>query len=406
MLGQFEAECAALIEIGLLEFRVRLELQTRLRKKTAQPGMVLIGILVERLSQQILLEVVLALVGVGKVAIAGVEALGQQEQTANAIAVILELARVLELVGVPLRVVGPDMLHLVGFLAFPGDILGESGGHAGGGFQVVGHAGQESVNLTAVHAVQAKPVVAGESLRFAGQSFAERRCHFAGGQSANFLHDHEHGILHGGIVDGTPVPHTPGDQDVEVSRDHAQFAQDFRFRIAGPERSKKHGVLQGEIVLCVVEDGFQALGQFPAGPAQTHVLAGVKVVVRLDQASEVGRLFQSQHLLLVAHPAVKLGADKIEVLRLGTLLSFPDFLSVLAAQPCLDGVGVLFLAPLLQVGNALAPDFAGLVARFGVGDVGEEVAFEHVGGRQGQPAVVHGLEDGVGVFVGIGGDFH
>lgn len=69
-----------------------------------------------------------ALVGVGQIAIAGVEALGQQEQTADAIAVVLKLARVLELVGVPLGVVGPDVFNLVGFLAFAGDILGKVGG--------------------------------------------------------------------------------------------------------------------------------------------------------------------------------------------------------------------------------------------------------------------------------------
>ena len=39
-----------------------------------------------------------------------------------------------------------------------------------------------------------------------------------------------------------------------------------------------------------------------------------------------------------------------------------------------------------------------------VGDVGEQVALEHVRGREREPAVVHGLEDRVGVVVRVGGD--
>ena len=39
-----------------------------------------------------------------------------------------------------------------------------------------------------------------------------------------------------------------------------------------------------------------------------------------------------------------------------------------------------------------------------LGDIREQVALQHVRGRQRQPAVVHGLEDRVGVVVGVGGD--
>ena len=36
-----------------------------------------------------------------------------------------------------------------------------------------------------------------------------------------------------------------------------------------------------------------------------------------------------------------------------------------------------------------------------VGDVGQHVALEHLRQAQREPAVVHGLEDGVGVLVGV-----
>lgn len=41
--------------------------------------------------------------------------------------------------------------------------------------------------------MQAEPVIAGESFRFAGQSFGKHCRHVASGQPANFLHHHEHG---------------------------------------------------------------------------------------------------------------------------------------------------------------------------------------------------------------------
>ena len=79
---------------------------------------------------------------------------------------------------------------------------------------------------------------------------------------------------------------------------------------------------------------------------------------------------------------------------------------MLAAQPRLDSVGIFFLAECLEGSDLPAPDQADSVAARGVGDVGEQVTLEHVRGRQRKPAVVHGLEDGVGVGVGECGDLN
>ena len=106
----------------------------------------------------------------------------------------------------------------------------------------------------------------------------------------------------------------------------------------------------------------------------------------------------------VAHPAVELGADAVEVLGLRALLALADLVGVLAAQPRLDAVGVLVLADLVQLADALAPARAGGGPLAVVVDVGEQVALEHVRRAEREPAVVHGLEDRVGVVVGVGGD--
>ena len=45
---------------------------------------------------------------------------------------------------------------------------------------------------------------------------------------------------------------------------------------------------------------------------------------------------------------MELGADEVEIAGAGAALAFADALGVLAAQPRLDGVGVVVLAELLQ----------------------------------------------------------
>ena len=107
---------------------------------------------------------------------------------------------------------------------------------------------------------------------------------------------------------------------------------------------------------------------------------------------------------MIADPAVELGADQVEVLRRCAALALADALGVLAAQPRLDAVGVLVLAELAEGLDALLPDTARARAPVGVADIREQVTLEHVGGRERQPAVVHGLEDRVGVAIGVGRD--
>ena len=64
-----------------------------------------------------------------------------------------------ELVSVPVVMVGPDVLDLVAVLATAVDVLGVSRGAAGAGLDEVGHAGKQAVDLLAVHAVECEAVV-------------------------------------------------------------------------------------------------------------------------------------------------------------------------------------------------------------------------------------------------------
>lgn len=68
----------------------------------------------ERPGERVLAVVVLDLVVVVHRAVAGVEVLGQQEQRTDPVAVPLELVGVVEVVGVPVEAIGPDVLHFEG----------------------------------------------------------------------------------------------------------------------------------------------------------------------------------------------------------------------------------------------------------------------------------------------------
>lgn len=59
----------------------------------------------------------LMLLCIRKVAIARVEALGQQEEAAKAISIVREFGRMVELILVPVRMVDPYMLYLVSAFA-------------------------------------------------------------------------------------------------------------------------------------------------------------------------------------------------------------------------------------------------------------------------------------------------
>ena len=84
---------------------MRLESQTGLISETSEAWVVLVGVFVKTLCEQVLTVVVLTLVAVRLVAVAGIEALGQKQQTANAVAVLSEVGRVAELILMTLRVV-------------------------------------------------------------------------------------------------------------------------------------------------------------------------------------------------------------------------------------------------------------------------------------------------------------
>ena len=84
-----------------------------------------------------------------------------------------EVARVRELVGVALGVVGPDVLDLVA-LAAALRVLGVARRHAGARLDVVGHAREQAMDLAAVHAVQAEAVVAGEGLGLGVEPLAQQ----------------------------------------------------------------------------------------------------------------------------------------------------------------------------------------------------------------------------------------
>ena len=90
--------------------------------------------------------------------------------------------------------------------------------------------------------------------------------------------------------------------------------------------------------------------------AQPLVPAAVEGEVALDEAGEVGARREADPLLVIAHPAVELGADEVEVLRSGAPLALADAVGVLAAQPGLDAVGVLVLAELDERLDPLLPD--------------------------------------------------
>src|SRR4051812_4851036 len=96
---------------------MRLKRQPAFGDEALEPGVVVVRHLMKTARQQILSLIVLAFLVVGQIAVARVEALGEQQQSADAVPILLELAGVRKLVGVPLRVIGPDVLNLVSLLS-------------------------------------------------------------------------------------------------------------------------------------------------------------------------------------------------------------------------------------------------------------------------------------------------
>ena len=245
-------------------------------------------LLVEAPREQVLADVVLALLArTGEIAIARVEALGQKQKTADAIAVLLKVARMRELVGVALWVVGPDVLDLVAIPAALG-ILAVAGGLTRASLHVVGHARQQPVDLAAVHAVQSEAVVAREGLCLGVETLAQHRRQFRRALAADVAHHEEHRVLHRRVVDGAPVPDATIDQDVEIRGHHADLAQRGRLVVVHPQRREQHGILQREVVLGVEVDALEPSRERLGGAAQAFVPAAVEGKVPLDKAGELG----------------------------------------------------------------------------------------------------------------------
>jgi hypothetical protein len=150
---------------------------------------------------------------------------------------------------------------------------------------------------------------------------------------------------------------------------------------------------------------FEAGSQPLCCAPQSLVPARVISKVALDETRKIGAAVKTEGLLVLADPPVKLCADKVEILRRGATLALADALGILAAQPGLYPIGILVLADMREGLHTLFPSVARAGAAIRIGDVGEQIALKHVRGREGQAAIVHRLEDGVGVGVGIGGNF-
>src|SRR3990172_1919004 len=136
------------------------------------------------------------------------------------------------------------------------------------------------------------------------------------------------------------------------------------------------------------------------------VLTCVELEIAPDERSKPARLPKPKRLFVILDPSVELRGDQIEISWDGAFLAFATALCMLAAQPARDGLRVCFLAEALQFADLPFPYVARLLSRLGILNVRKKVALEHLGRVQGQPAVVHGFEDRVGILVGVGGNLH
>ncbi len=78
--GDAAIQSLAGVKVGLLELAVRPEREVLILHEADEPGVVFVRARVERLGQGVLSEVVLEFVGVWRVAVRGVERLGQEEK--------------------------------------------------------------------------------------------------------------------------------------------------------------------------------------------------------------------------------------------------------------------------------------------------------------------------------------
>lgn len=100
MLGDLPIEGAAFHQVGCLELVIRLEREPRLLDEAEETRVLLVTERVKGCSEKVLFEVVRELFLVRVVVVAGVELLGEEEQTADAIAMPGKVSFVRELVSV------------------------------------------------------------------------------------------------------------------------------------------------------------------------------------------------------------------------------------------------------------------------------------------------------------------
>ena len=116
-------EFLSVVQVSPAELRMRHERQSACAYETGEAGVSLVCPLVQALSQQIVLQVMRPLLCVRPVSVTSVEALRQQQEATNPVAILRKIRRMPELVGVSFRMIGPDVLDFVPVSAMLLDIL-------------------------------------------------------------------------------------------------------------------------------------------------------------------------------------------------------------------------------------------------------------------------------------------
>lgn len=118
MLGQLPVERATLFKVGFPKVSVCSEWKAASLHELDEARIVLIALAVERTGEQVLAQVVRQLLCVGQRAVARVELLRQEQESADSVSMLSKVRSVAELVNVPVRLIGPDMLNLVSVWPF------------------------------------------------------------------------------------------------------------------------------------------------------------------------------------------------------------------------------------------------------------------------------------------------
>ncbi len=217
----------------------------------------------EALGQQILLQIFIAFFGISQITEGCIEFLRQQQQTTDAIAILSEIRRVLELVGVPFGMICPYMLDFVSFITTL-HVFTVAGLTPRLGFQIVGHTSEQLMDLPAVVPLKPKSVFINECF-FLVQTLFE---YFHQGRRifpSNVTYNQEHGVLHGRVIGRAAIPYAPCNQNVQKCRDNTQFAITGLFIIVAPQGCEQNWVLKREVVLGAIVNGRQPVCIYRVG---------------------------------------------------------------------------------------------------------------------------------------------